>query len=241
MYYYILESPPTRAIRQTHQRLRDILTNLGIAGEMVAASPARTPEELCEMGLEKGYSTIVAVGGDHFINQVARAIGDEAVLGVIPIDASEQVTELIGVSSIKDAAESLKQRRLSEVSTVVAEPDTKIFLDAVIQPSQLAKVSLVIDNRYRAYAYFNKITIDRSLNVRVESIHLLEAKKVLGIFKVGGETLRSESLFHGRSVRIVTEPDLPVTVAGMPIGRTPLQLKLVPNSLKVITRRGTIV
>ncbi len=240
MYYYILESPANRAVRQTYQKLRDIVTNLGIAGEMVAASPARTPEELAIMGMEKGYSTIVAVGGDHHINQVATTVMNRAVLGIVPINASEQVTDLIGLHDIKTAAETLKHRRLMTLGTVLIEPDLLLFLDAEIIPPKLAKISLVIDNRVRAFAYFNRAVVNRNLEVVIESTHLTEPRKVLGLFKVGGNVVRSESLFHGRSLRIVTDPDLPLLVAGKAIAKSPINLRLVPESLKLITRRGTV-
>jgi len=240
MYYYILESPANRATRQTYQKLRDILTNLGIAGEMVAASPARTPEELTAMGIEKGYSTIVAVGGDHHINQVATSIMDRAVLGIVPINATRQVTELIGLTDIRTAAETLKHRRLMTVPTVYIEPDLLLFLNAEIIPPKLAKISLVVDNRVRAFAYFNRAVVNRSLEIMIESTHLTEPKKVLGLFKTGGSVVRSESLFHGKSVTLRTDPELPLLVAGRQIGKTPANLRLLPESLKLITRRGTV-
>lgn len=240
MYYYILESASSRATRQTYQKLRDILTNLGIAGEMVAASPARTPEELAAMGIQKGYSTIVAVGGDHHINKVATSIMDRAVLGIVPINASKQVTELIGLTDVRTAAETLKHRRLMTVDMVYIEPDTLLFLDAEIIASKLAKISLVIDNRLRAFAYFNRATINRSLELMIESTHVTEPKKILGLFKTGGTVVRSESLFHGKSVTLRTDPELPLLVAGQPIAKAPVTMRLLPESLKVITRRGTV-
>ncbi len=240
MYYYILESPNNRAVRQTYQRLRDILTNLGIAGEMVAASPARLPEELTEMGLEKGYSTIVAVGGDFHINQVATTVMNRAVLGIIPINASAQVTDLIGVTDLRSAAESLKFRRLSSVNTVLIEPDQTLFLTAEIRPEKLAKVSIVVDNRARAFAYFNRVVINRDLNITIESEHVTEPRKVLGLFNVGGNIVRSESLFHAKTLRLVTDPELPLLVDGQPVTKTPVHMRLLPESLKVITRRGTV-
>lgn len=240
MYYYILEPASSRATRQTYQRLRDILTNLGIAGEMVAASPARTPEELAVMGIQKGYSTIVAVGGDHHINKIATTIMDRAVLGIVPINASRQVTDLIGLNDIRTAAETLKHRRLLTVSTVYIEPDLLLFLDAEIVTPKLAKISLVIDNKIRAFAYFNRAVINRSLELMIESTHVTESKKILGIFRTGGNVIRSESLFHGKSVTIRTDPELPLLVAGQPIAQSPVNLRLLPESLKVITRRGTV-
>jgi len=240
MYYYILEPPANRATRQAYEKLRDFLTNSGISGEMVAASPARTPAELAIMGIEKGYTTMVAVGGDGHIGQVATAVLGRAVLGIIPVNASAQVTDLIGANNLKDAVESLKQRRLVSVSTVLLGQDIPIFLTGTIETPKLAKVSIVVDNRMRVFAYFNKISINRDLEVAFESEHIVEPKKILGLFKVGGETITSHSLFHGKLIRLVTDPELPFRVGGQEMAQTPLTLRLVPDSLKVITRRGKL-
>jgi len=241
MYYYILEPPTSRAVRQTYQKLRDLLTNLGIAGEMVAASPARTPEELTMMGLERGYGTVVAVGGDAFVNNIAQAIIGQAVLGVIPIGEADQISEIIGTNNMRTAAEFLKFRRLSTFNTTIGEPETLIFLDAVITPPKLAKVNLVIDGKLRGYAYFNKLTITRNAEIKIESSHLVEQKKILGLFTSGGTTVKSESLLHGKSIRLVTDPELALMIGRQPIAKTPLQLRFHPNSLKVITKRGSIL
>lgn len=241
MYYYIMEPPTSRAVRQTYQKLRDLLTNLGIAGEMVAASPARSPEELTMMGLERGYGTVVAVGGDAFVNQIARAIIGQAVLGVIPIGEASQIAEIIGTDNIRTAAEFLKFRRLSTINTVVADPDVLIFLDAVITPPKLAKVNFVIDGKLRGYCYFDQLTITRNLEIRISSSYTIESKKFLGIFSSGGKVIKSESLFRGKNVRLITDPDLSLLVGRQPIAQTPIQLRLNPNSLKVITKRGSIL
>jgi len=240
MYYYILESPSSRAVRQQYQRLRDILTNLGIGGEMVVSSPARLPLELTEIGIEKGYSTIVAVGGDRHVNSIAISLKNRAVLGIIPVEASAEVVELAGTGELKVACESLKQRRIVSHSLVLAEPDRFLFLDGLIIPEKLAKVSLVVDNRIKANAYFQQIRINRNLELTIESVYEQQARKLLGLFKVKSEPIRSFSLFHGRVIRILTEPDLQLVVAGEVAAQTPIQFRLLPDALKLITRRGTL-
>lgn len=241
MYYYVLESPSTRGVRQNYQRLRDVLTHLGIAGEMVTSSPARSPAEQAYIGTTKGYSTIVAVGGDAHINEVAMATLGRAVLGIIPIDASRQVTDLIGSTDLKSAAEALKHRRISLQDTVLIDPDLPLFLDATIATSKLAKVSLVIDNKVRAHAYFNELTVTRSLEIKIKSTYLTERKKFLGIFNTGGEKIASESSFHGKQIKVITDPAMPLMVGENKMADTPLTLRLVPDSLKVITKRGTVL
>jgi diacylglycerol kinase family enzyme len=241
MYYYILESPANRAVRTQYQRLRDLLTNLGIGGEMVVASPARTPAELTEIGLEKGYSTIVAVGADGHIDTIATTLKNRAVLGIVPIEASPEVVELVGTNDLKQACEVLKQRRVTVHSLVLAEPDRLLFLDALIRPQSLAKVNVVVDNRVRANAYFQQIRVTRTLEVIIESSYERQVKKVLGLFAVKGDPLRSYTRFHGRVIRILTEPELSLTVAGQSVAETPIQFRLVPDALKLITRRGTLL
>jgi diacylglycerol kinase family enzyme len=241
MYYYILESPSSRAIRQNYQRLRDLLTNFGIAGEMVTASPARTPAELTNMGISKGYSTIVAVGSDAHINQIATSLLGRAVLGIIPIGASDEIVELIGSADIKGAAESLKQRKISLQPTLFIEPDTLVFLDGVIETQQLCKITIVCDNKVRIHAYFNKLRVNRNLEIDLESTHTTEVKRFLGIFGPTAQSVTSRSHFHGKNVRIVTDPPLKLTVAGEAVATAPLQLRYVPESLKLITKRGTVL
>ncbi|MEK7548544.1 MAG: diacylglycerol kinase family protein [Patescibacteria group bacterium] len=240
MYYYILEPPSSRSVRQIHQRLRDLLTNLGIAGEIVMASPARPAEELTAIGVNRGYSTIVAVGADNFINKIAVGLIEKAVLGIVPIGASAEIEELVGASGIKEAAEALKYRRLSDCPTVIVAPDTHLFISGVIESPKLAKVSLVLDNRVKAFAYFNRIVVNRGLEIKIESTHQTKSRRILGLFSVGGELVRSESSFHARSLRLVTDPELPMKVAGETIAVSPIQMRLHPQSLKVITRRGTL-
>jgi diacylglycerol kinase family enzyme len=241
MYYYVLESPSSRGVRQNYQRLRDVLTHLGIAGEIVTSSPARSPAEQAYIGTTKGYSTIVAVGGDAHINEVAMATIGRAVLGIIPVEASRQVTDLIGTNDMRAAAEALKHRRISLQDTVLIDPDLPLFLDATIQTGKLAKVSLVIDNKVRAHAYFNELVVTRSLEIKIRSTYLTERKKIFGIFNTGGEQIASESSFHGKQIKIITDPVLPLMVGENKMSDSPFNLRLVPDSLKVITKRGTVL
>lgn len=241
MYYYILESPSSRAVRQTYQKLRDLLTNLGIAGEIVTASPARTPTELAQMGISKGFSTIVAVGGDDHIDELAIASLGKAVLGIVPIDASEEVTNLIGVSDLRGAVDTIKRRLITLHSVVVIEPDSAFFLTGRITAPKLSKISMVLDNKVKVHSYFHSLVVDRTLGVSLRSEHVTEKKKVLGLFSVGGDTLTSESLFHPKQLRIVTEPPMPLYVGQSKVAESPIELRLLPESLKLITKRGTVL
>ncbi len=64
MYYYVVDPPNNAQTPKIAQRLQELITPLGISGEIGIASPARSAEELTYMGVDKGYTTIIAVGGD---------------------------------------------------------------------------------------------------------------------------------------------------------------------------------
>jgi len=77
MYYYIFESPKNSRERQLFEKIRDVARTFGIAGEITQSSPARTPDELTKMGLEKNYSTIIAIGTNSHINKIITRIMKE--------------------------------------------------------------------------------------------------------------------------------------------------------------------
>ena len=67
MYYYLVEPQRIHDGEVFLERLANLTTDLGIAGEMVVPSPAKPIAQLIDIGLTKGYTTLVCVGSDHFI------------------------------------------------------------------------------------------------------------------------------------------------------------------------------
>lgn len=170
------------------------------------------------------------------------------VAGVVrgSIDASEKLElletgKVFGSIAAKDLVVKSGAIIAGKVTMSSDEPDTLMFLDGTIETPQMAKITVVVDNKVRIHAYFNKLTLSRFLEVEFQSSHNVERKKIFGIFGGGGQTLTSLSRFHGKSMRIVTDPVLPLKVAGVEVSKTPLQLKYVPDSLKIITKRGTVL
>jgi len=240
MYYYILESPTSRNARNVYNHLRDDLTYLGITGEITVANPARPAHELVKIAIARGYTTIVVVGGDKIINDVATLVLDRVVLGVVPVDASPEVTELFGVTQPKEALEAVKNRRISECNLTLIEPNNLIFLDVEVTSPNLVKAQFVIENKVKGQAYFNRITVSRDLEIRIHSIHKVAQPKIFGLFSGGSKDVASDSLFTPKNARLITEPSLPITCCGAQVSQTPASFRLLPDALKIITKRGTI-
>jgi len=240
MYYYIFESPSNRAIRGTYQKIREQLGQLGIAGEYVQTSPARSGAELALQGIERGYSTIIAIGQDKHFYEIAEVAVSRAVLGIIPINASEDITGIIGTNSIKDAIESIKQRRVILLPSVTVDSERTIILKAKLTHERMFKLNLILDNKARVFAYCNEVTLTSALDVYIRSVHEAVKKSFFGLF--GSKTVLVESLshFHAQICRITTDPPLPLRAAGLELAQTPVTLKIAPDTLKLIVKRGTI-
>jgi len=248
MYYYILEQPKNKAISKTQEYLRDLLGLLGIAGEVVTVSPARSTDELVEMGLSKKYNTIVAVGSDRHINKIAsQMINTKCVLGIIPINASSLINQLIGVSELKEAAEILKYRKLKEVNMGLIEPNRYFLTQAEIQSIKPIKTTItVIGTNFDSYSIETNITeliISRNIYVLLNdksrgpglikgTWSWLTGKKVADI---------ESSILRGKKIKIETSVQVPVIMDGEIIAKTPIVASLQTRVLKIITKPDRIV
>jgi len=247
MYYYIFEQPKSNTTR-AQEHVKRILTELGISGEIVTVSPARTTEELVEMGVNKSHSTIVAVGNDHHINKIGSYLRNKNVaMGIIPINSSEIIHKLIGGSDIKEACEILKFRKLKEISIGAVEPN-KFFLTQVeIQTHSSKPVAITIINpgsdSYVAQTTFSEIIISKNLylfmtdkyinyNILKKSWDWLIGKTIPDIVS---------SILRGKKIKIETNEPIPVTMDGEIIAKTPIVLSLYPKALKIITKPARII
>jgi diacylglycerol kinase family enzyme len=243
MYYYILEQPKSKAIAKIQENIRTLLGVYGIAGEIVTVSPARTTQELVEMGLNKNYTTIVAVGADKHINKISTFLKNKkAALGIIPIEASELIHQLIGTSDVKEACEILKYRKLKEINMGLIEPNKYFLTQAEIQSPVSIDIKLtVINPGFNSYEVKTKITeaiVSRNL-------YLFLTDKNIGnnFFEkywamiVGKKVEDKESsIIRGRKIKIETNEPFPITMDGEIIAKTPVVASLCMRALKVITK-----
>jgi diacylglycerol kinase family enzyme len=68
------------------------------------------------MAIEKGYKTIVAVGGDGTINEIINSIGNTGIaLGIIPLGATNELARMLGILDWQTACNILAGRKIEEV------------------------------------------------------------------------------------------------------------------------------
>jgi diacylglycerol kinase (ATP) len=117
MYYYIINPASGGGkINKVQDKLKDRLKELGIAGEFVKSTGAGDIPKLTKMAIERGYKTLVAVGGDGTINEIINAIGNSGiVLGIIPLGSTNELANMLGIPDWQTACNILAARKIEEV------------------------------------------------------------------------------------------------------------------------------
>lgn len=119
MYYYIVNPAAGGArINKIQDRLQERLKRLSIMGEFVKSTGPEDVAKLARIGIEKGYKTIVAVGGDGTINEVMNAILDneKVALGIIPTGTTNDLADALGIRDWYSATGILASRKIEEVN-----------------------------------------------------------------------------------------------------------------------------
>ena len=128
MYYYIVN--PTSgngAIRGIQDKLRSRLGELGISGDWTKTTAPGEAAQIAKAAVAKGFTTIVAVGGDDTVNEVINGVSkDKVALGIIPIGSDNRIASSLGVHSWQQACEVLAARRLTSYNLIAA--GQKFFL-----------------------------------------------------------------------------------------------------------------
>src|SRR6266498_2095322 len=173
MYYYIIDPPAAAQTAKIAQRLQELITPLGISGEISIATPARSSEELAYMGIDKGYTTFIAVGGEELANTVATILLNESrekiAYGIIPINAGPLIPQLVGVANndIRHAVEIIKQRHLDLIDLIQIGTKNYTFTEALVAAPRKVKVTLEIDQNFKAECMTDLLHITRNLIITI--------------------------------------------------------------------------
>ncbi|TSC97140.1 MAG: Diacylglycerol kinase catalytic region, partial [Candidatus Berkelbacteria bacterium Licking1014_2] len=159
-----------------------MLTELGIAGETVNPSPARTVDELIGIGIDKGYSTIVAAGNDHHLNKTFSAFanvsknlptaGQKTVLGFIPINPGGAMIDTLGYGQdLTVSLANLKFRKIRDFNVMTIEPN-KHFLSQ-IQMSVARPIKLVGEiNNFKIEAMATDLVLNSQMVLKLYNSHI---------------------------------------------------------------------
>jgi len=253
MYYYILDIKKFKK-HSVVEDIKNYLSVLGISGEYAYPSAAYTTEDLVELGISKKYNTIVAIGDDNLVNTVAgKLCGRPEALGVIPIDASSDLCDLIGSKAWKDAADNLRFRVLQEIK-IGKTTNGKVFLTSinlgVSHPTEVtievkdfiiqAKVAeLMISN-------FNPTVTKLDLDFLDIIFRSTNPKDIAFLSKIGsffGAKKQNDndlSLIRARSLRLFTSNQIPLLSGNDTVAKTPQLIEVSDDLLRIIVGKKSL-
>lgn len=241
MYYYIFESKSTNSrISDLEDKIRQYLSELGIAGEITSPSHARTIDFLVDQAFEKQYSTIVAVGGIQHITSIAKKIaGTNYVLGVIPIDPLKEISNFLNIKNWKEGANALKARRYIEISLGVIDPGLHIFITSCKISSNLKNQATIIFPNFQAKNINGPINIKLNTDGSKLIFNLISEEKssIFSFFSINKNSDKLESIFIQKRGQIITEKSTSVIVDQTEICQTPITVSMHNKKLKIIIAR----
>lgn len=113
----------TEATARLEQVTR-ILLNQGLDVDVALARPVRKMVPIAKKAVKKGYSTVIAMGGDGTISAVIRGIvGSDVQFGIIPAGTSNDIAASLGIPEDLDEACNLiasghtRKLDLAQIST----------------------------------------------------------------------------------------------------------------------------
>ena len=253
MYYYILEQPKNGSTLSIQKKIKNQLAFYGILGEISRVSPARSVEELTEIAIAKQYSTIVAVGSDQLINNIVSYINNrDCTLGIIPINTSNLMNQLIAVNDVKKACEALKERKIKTIDSVYIVPDKFFLTKANISNSKPTLATIYFDKcnvsvRFTEIVIYSPAIIDNNkenkiyLNIKNDAEGPNEIRKIWNWLL--GKKIKNNfnSYLRMKHLIIDTPEPIPVKIDGKIVAKTPIEIKVKPKSLKIITSRVKII
>lgn len=281
MYYYILESSRQKDFEKIEPKVKEILTNFDILGEFNYIDHIADVDEAVKSAIKKGFSTIVAVGGDSLANKIATNLIDtKMAIGILPLEEGVLSTAL-GLGNWKSACEILAARRillmdaatinekkfvtqiLSSTSPDVPPPiRSQSLFSKILGQSNSSKttnqktpIEINVEDEYQIKSEIAGMVISniRPFGKDIESIrqsmidnnlHLAFSDTVDSgdIYRSLNDTAKTMeknniSLFHPTKISIHSDNPVFFWSSGEVIARTPAEVEIIPQSLKIIGGR----
>jgi diacylglycerol kinase family enzyme len=255
VYYYIFDIRQCKNKAQA-EKMKDHLAELGISGEYTFPSQVRSAKELVKDALGRGFSTIVAIGNDRLINNVAsEVIGTKAAFGIIPLNASSEINQLVNGHNWHDAALALRFRKIKEIKLGQFENGEHFLISTILNIKQPVNITLEFDD-FIAQARASQLSISNFESKNSDerqaqlSISMISEKendsrglgRLLNFFEVVQENGPNKlSRFHAKRLRVFSHKNLNFVVNKEDIATTPQMIKVSSNYLRLIISRDSVL
>lgn len=158
MYYYIVNPAAGGGrINKIQTKLQSLLKQKRIDGEFTKSIGKGDASKIAKLAIKQGFTTIVAVGGDSTITEVANGIigAPGVVLGILPIGSTNILSKELGINNWMEGVDVLAQRRVKTIG--VGKLDGSFFLTSV----EVGFETEILKER-KELSFFNKFLFQKT-------------------------------------------------------------------------------
>jgi len=247
MYLYIYDSfLNDKKYLNLLSRIEARSADLEIKGKICHLNILKNMEEVIDDGLKQGVNTVVAVGDDQTFSKIVNIIAEkDLTLGIIPVNNESKIAQILGIPVGEAACDILAQRLIRKLdlgkinhqyfldSATITSPHITLHFDTFqISPAtkhavvSLSNLGFLTSNQS---VYQNKISIPND--------GLLEA--IIAPIKTGffskNKKINKQSIFPFKKIKITSQGEpATVTIDQQAVFKTPVEVKIAPQKLKVI-------
>lgn len=249
MYYYLYEPSKSRADRNHYEHIKRLIAEIGITGESVSPTPARSIDELVDIGIGKGYATLVGIGSDLFANRIVssmlnrqKELEHRVVFGFIPINyTSSKLAKIIGVNSTKEALDTIRYRKVIPYNVGMISPRKFFITPLLIAVTKSLSVRIIFPS-FDVDTSISDVIITPEIKISWDNNFLYSR----GLSKLFNKIINKEdklnyySSFFSDNISIETSSNINVYLESEVIAKTPIHISSVHQRLHLIVTRDKI-
>jgi len=249
MYYYIYDSYlKSKKYQSILSQAETKLTDLGINGKINYLSFLKNIEQILQEEIKQGVNTIIVAGNDCTLNQIINFVADlNITLGFIPIGPNNRIAKLLGIDEGEAACDIISARIIKKIdlgqinnnyyfltSLETSGNDLNLNCDDNYFVSLKDRNNIIsINNLF--YLPELPLPINRGyLNLVIKNItQILWLKKKINY-----------SYFKGWKISLTSNTNKSLSILLVDENRiikTPLEIKIVPQKIKMIVGKNRLI
>lgn len=250
-YFYLYDSYlQDRSFAATLIKLETTLTDLGIQGRVGRLTLLKSVKDIVESAIKDGADTIVAVGNDITLSQVAQVVirQPKITVGFIPLGPNNQsIATILGIPLGILACHVLSSRIVEELT--VGKVNNQYFLQSitlqgtpVLECEDSFELMLEQPHTVRICNLDNCDNDSTQTSVQAGELIAILTPQTVGGFKFLRHSPTQNSTLPIRELRVVsTDDELPILVDNYRTIKTPVTITTAPQRLRVIVGKKRII
>jgi len=238
MYLYIYDSfLNDKKYADLLIKIEKRLTDLGIKGKIARLSILKNMKEMITDGVKEGVETVVAIGNAQTFAKVINVVADlDVTLGLIPVDTNNEIAKVLGIPPKVLACDVLASRIIKKID--LGKINNYYFVntaqiengDVTIEYKDFKISPITVKNKITLYNFASQFSNSSPIDGVLEAVITPIKSGVFGKKKIEHTVLPFTKIKIGsqaeEQVAILTDEQI--------IMKTPAEIKVIPEKLKVI-------